>query len=184
MNTFPVSVYGDAILREKAKKITKIDDIIIENIQRMFLTMRNANGVGLAANQVGWDKQIFVIDVSVVEDYENVKPLVMINPEIIEFGTELEPYEEGCLSLPFIKAEVMRPKAVKIKYLDTDENEQIIEDDTFLARVIQHEYDHLIGKMIPDRVESDLKKKMQHDLMRIMKRQIEPDYEITERDRK
>jgi len=100
---------------------------------------------------------------------------------IIQFSDETEFYEEGCLSLPLLTADVERPEMIKIKYLDTDENEQILEADKLLARVIQHEYDHLIGKMIPDRVSPEIKKKLQAELMRIMKREIDISYPITDR---
>ncbi len=181
MNVLPISIYGDKILREKAKPITKVDDEIIELIQNMFTTMRGANGIGLAANQVNVDKQLFIIDLSPVEDYEKEKPLVMINPEIILESDEIITMEEGCLSLPNLKADVNRPEFVKVKYLDTDENERELEADELLSRVIQHEYDHLIGKMIPDRVDPALRKKMKKELLRIMKRETEIDYLIAEK---
>ncbi len=181
MDILPITVYGDKILREKAKKIKAVDDDIIELISDMFTTMREANGVGLAANQVGSDKALFVIDISPVDGYEKNEPIVMINPEILVFSDSFTDYEEGCLSLPGIHASVTRPGEIKIKYLDANEQENIIDADRFFARVIQHEYDHLLGKMIPDRVTPADKKKMRDDLMRIMKRDIDPDYLITER---
>lgn len=181
MSILPITVYGDQILREIAKPVENIDGEVIEKIQDMFLTMRNASGIGLAANQVGWDKQVFVIDLSVMEEYSDQKPVVMINPKIVESSDELVIYEEGCLSLPFVRADVERPESILIKYLDTDEKEIELEVDDWFARVIQHEYDHLLGKMIPDRVEPHIKKSLQKDLLRIMKRQIDPDYLITEK---
>jgi len=181
MSLLPITVYGDSVLREVVKPIKAIDDELIKNIQDMFETMRNAKGIGLAANQVGLKKNMFIIDLQGVEDYNEFKPLVVINPEIIEYSDELIIMEEGCLSLPDLRAEVERSEIIKLKYLDTDEEVQELEADLWLARVILHEYDHLIGKMIPDRVESRIKKKLQGDLIRIMKRDIEIDYQITER---
>ncbi|MCF8241472.1 MAG: peptide deformylase [Melioribacteraceae bacterium] len=182
MSVLPITVYGDRILREKTKPVEKVNDEVIENIRDMFETMRNAqNGIGLAANQVGLDKSIFVIDLSIIEEYEKIKPVVMINPEIISESDELINMEEGCLSLPNMRADVIRPESIRVRYLDTDENIQEIDVDDFYARVILHEYDHLIGKMIPDRVVSEIKKKLQKDLLRIMKREIEVPYPITER---
>jgi len=177
----PVTVYGDSILRETVKLISSVDDELIRNIQDMFETMRNANGIGLAANQVGLNKKMFIVDLKGVEGYEDFKPLVVINPEIIEYSDELIIMEEGCLSLPDLRADVERSEFIKIKYLDTDEEVQEFEAESWLARVILHEYDHLIGKMIPDRVEPRIKQKLQGDLIRIMKRDIEIDYQITER---
>ena len=129
----PVTVYGDSILRETAKPIKTIDDEIIENIQDMFETMRNAKGIGLAANQVGLNKKMFIIDLHGLEEYENFKPLVIINPEIVLYSDELIIMEEGCLSLPNLRAEVERSEIIKIKYLDTDEEEQELEADSWLS---------------------------------------------------
>ena len=181
MSLMPVTVYGDSILRETVKPIKAVDDELIENIQDMFETMRNAKGIGLAANQVGLNKKMFIVDLHGLEEYENFRPLVIINPEIVDYSDELIVMEEGCLSLPNLRADVERSELIKIKYLDTDEEVQEMEADSWLARVILHEYDHLIGKMIPDRVDSRIKQKLQDDLIKIMRRDIETDYIITER---
>lgn len=181
MSIFPITVYGDKILRNVAEPVKQVDDELIFNIQSMFETMRNAEGIGLAANQVGLKKKLFVIDLQPVEGYENIKPIVMINPEIIKESEESIILEEGCLSLPRLRAEVERPKFIKVRYIDTDEKEQELEADELFARVILHEYDHLIGKMIPDRVEPETKKKLQKELLRIMKREIDVDYPVTEK---
>ncbi|MCF6269443.1 MAG: peptide deformylase [Melioribacteraceae bacterium] len=181
MSLIPITVYGDSILRKVAKPIKAIDDELIKNIQDMFETMRNANGIGLAANQVGLNKKMFIVDLQGLDEYSEFKPLVIINPEIIKYSEELIIMEEGCLSLPDLRADVERSEIIKLKYLDTDEEVQEMEADSWLARVILHEYDHLIGRMIPDRVEPRIKKKMQGDLIRIMKRDIEIDYQISER---
>lgn len=181
MSILPITLYGDRILRESAKPVENIDGEVIGKIQDMFTTMRNASGIGLAANQVGWDKKVFVIDLSPVEGYEDHKPVVMINPEIVETGDDLVTYEEGCLSLPFLRADVERPEKILVRYTDTEEKELEVEIDDWFARVVLHEYDHLIGKMIPDRVTSELKKAMQKDLLRIMQRKFESDYPVTEK---
>ena len=181
MAVLPITVYGDKILRENTKPVKNVDEVIIATIRDMFETMRNASGIGLAANQVGLDKSIFVVDLSPIEGYEDSDPVVMINPEIISESEELVTIEEGCLSLPLLRADVERPEAVEVKYIDTDENEKIIEADDWLARVIQHEYDHLIGKMIPDRVPSELKKKLKDQLINITRRNVDIDYPITDK---
>jgi peptide deformylase len=182
MALLPVTVYGDSILRETAKLITSVDDELIRNIQDMFETMRNANGIGLAANQVGLNKKMFIVDLKGVDEYDDFKPLVVINPEIIAYSDDLITMEEGCLSLPNLRADVERSEFIKLRYLDTDEQVQELEADSWLARVILHEYDHLIGKMIPDRVEARIKQKLKSELIRIMKRETIPDYQITERE--
>jgi peptide deformylase len=180
MAIIPITVYGDKILRQKTHKVNKIDERLIGKIKNMFDTMRNARGVGLAANQVGYTESVFVIDLNGVEGYEKFKPVVMINPEILLESEEKVVIEEGCLSLPNLRAEVERAAIIKVRYINTDEKEVEIEADDFFARVILHEYDHLIGKMIPDRVAEDVKKKLQNELKLIKSRKVEIDYPITE----
>ena len=181
MSIIPITVYGDKILRQKAQPVKQVTDDIIYKIKNMFDSMRNARGVGLAANQIGYRESIFVIDLDGVDGYEKFKPIVMINPQIVLESDEKVIFEEGCLSLPNLRADVERSEIIKVKFLDTDEKEQELEADDFYARVILHEYDHLIGKMIPDRVEANMKKKLQGELSKIMNREIKIDYEITEK---
>lgn len=182
MAILPITIYGDKILRKTVKPIKSIDDDIIEVIQNMFRTMRNASGIGLAGNQVGLDKQIFIVDVSPVEDYEHIKPVVMINPKIIKKSDEKVIMEEGCLSIPELRADVERSENIIIKYLSPAEQEEEIEAGDLFARVILHEYDHLIGTMFPDRVADYERLKMQDFLTQITNREIDCDYPITEFD--
>ncbi|RMD51012.1 MAG: peptide deformylase [Ignavibacteria bacterium] len=181
MAILPITLYGDTILRKKAKKIEQIDDSLIGFIADMFETMHNANGIGLAANQVNSDLSLFIVDLSVMDEFKDIKPITLINPEIIEESEETAIFEEGCLSLPNLRADVERPEIIRVKYLDVNENEQILEADDLLARVILHEYDHLIGKMIPDRVDPKSKKKLQNLLSKISKRTMDFDYPVSER---
>jgi peptide deformylase len=176
----PITIYGDKILRQKAQPVKAVSDEIIEKIGDMFETMRNANGLGLAANQVGFRESIFVMDLQGIEGYEKFKPLVMINPQIILESEEKITLEEGCLSLPTLHAEVERSENIKVRYLNTDEKEVEIEADELFARVILHENDHLHGKMIPDRVSEELRKMLKKDLKHIMDREIKIEYPITE----
>ena len=180
MSIIPITVYGDKILRLKAHKVSAVSDEIIDKIRNMFDSMRNAHGIGLAANQVGYRDSIFVLDLNGTEGYDNFKPVAMINPEIVLQSDEKVVIEEGCLSLPTIRAEVERSEAIKVRYMDSDEKIIEIDADDLLARVILHEYDHLIGKMIPDRVAENVKKNLQKDLSNIIKREVEIDYPITE----
>ena len=108
MTLLPVTMCGDKILRKKTAKVIEVDNESIELIKNMFDTMRNANGIGLAANQVGADKSILIVDISLVEDYEEVKPIVLINPKIKKYSDEKSVIEEGCLSIPDIREEVER----------------------------------------------------------------------------
>ena len=180
MAIIPITIYGDKILRQKSKLVTAVTDDIIEKIGSMFDSMRNAHGIGLAANQIAYRESIFVIDLKGVEGYEKFKPIVMINPKIILQSDEKVVLEEGCLSLPLLRADVERAEKIKVRYLDTDEKEVDLETDDIFARVILHEYDHLIGKMIPDRVNQVIKKELQKDLTNIIKREVDIDYPITE----
>ncbi len=180
MSILPITVYGDKILRKKVDPVTLIDDKTIELIKFMFDTMRNANGIGLAANQVGVNKSIFVVDISPVENYEKHKPITMINPKIIKRSDETIGMEEGCLSIPDIRAEVIRPKEITIIYQDTDLTERQMDADELFARVIQHEYDHLCGILFTDLISDELKKQLKKSLTKIQKRKVEIDYPISE----
>lgn len=180
MAILPITVYGDKILRQKTLPVESISDQLISKIRDMFETMRNAKGVGLAANQVGLTNSLFIVDLKSVEGYEKFKPMVFINPEIVLHSDEKVVIEEGCLSLPNLRADVERAKTIKIRYLNTDEELVEIEADDFFARVILHEYDHLIGKLIPDRVAEDVKSKIQNELKLIKKREVDIDYPITQ----
>jgi len=179
MAILPITIYGDKILKEKTKSVNNVDGNTIELLQNMFETMHNANGIGLAANQVGIDKSIFIVDLSLSEGYEKYKPIVFINPKITLYSDEKSVIEEGCLSLPNLRADVERASEIKIQYLDTDENIQELEASKLLARVILHEYDHLLGKMIPDRVGDDIKQKLKNELTSIKERKVKIDYPIT-----
>lgn len=180
MSVLPVTMFGDKILRKEVEKVAEIDNEIIELIANMWETMKNANGIGLAASQVGADKKIFIVDISQVENYEDTKPSVFINPEIIEYSEEKTIIEEGCLSIPDIRANVERPKEITIKYFDTDMKEKVLKADELMARVIQHEYDHLLGILFTDLVDDETKTKLKKPLQKIKKRKIEVSYPISE----
>jgi peptide deformylase len=181
MAIIPINVFGDSILRKKAKKLTNIDADTIKLIRNMFDSMHNANGIGLAANQVGADKALFVVDLSIVEDYEKHKPIVMINPEIKLTSKEKIIMEEGCLSIPYLKSEIERPERIEIAYYDTDFKEHKIEADDLFARVILHEYDHLKGVMFVDRISEEERKILKQELINIKNRNIDADYPISEK---
>lgn len=180
MAILPVTVYGDKILRKKVDLVRDVDFKTIELIKNMFDTMRNSNGIGLAANQVGVDKAIFVIDISVVEGYENYRPLAVINPEITFRSDEKVYMEEGCLSIPDVRHEVLRPKKIIIRYYDSDMKEQILEADELLARVLQHEFDHLKGVLFIDYFDDKAKKEFKDLLNKIKNREVEIEYPITD----
>lgn len=143
--------YGDDVLERKCKEVKEVTPRIRELVEDMLETMYEANGVGLAAPQVGILKRIVVIDVSPEAD----SPIVMINPVILETDGEQTGYE-GCLSLPGKSGVVTRPNYVKAKYFDLDMNEVEIEGEELLARAICHELDHLDGHMYVEKVEGEL----------------------------
>ena len=179
MALLPITLIGDKILKRKVKKVSEVDMETVELIKNMFQTMRNANGIGLAANQVGADKAIIICDLSQVEDYKHLKPMVFINPEMIYRSEEKIVMEEGCLSIPDIRCEIERPKDIKLKYHDTDMVEQEIEASGLLARVIQHEYDHIKGILFTDLIDPMEKKKLKKPISMIRSRQKEVDYPVT-----
>jgi peptide deformylase len=180
MSLLPITLYGDKILRKKVDKVKKVDNETIELIKNMFDTMRNAKGIGIAANQVGVNKSIFVVDVSQVEGYENIKPLVFINPKITNYSEEKTTYEEGCLSIPEIRSEIYRPNKIKIVFQDIDLKEQTIEADELLARVVQHEFDHLQGVLFIDLIDKEKKKEIKENLESIKNRKVETEYPVSD----
>jgi peptide deformylase len=178
MSIIPINVFGDNILRKKARKVTDVNAKTIELIKNMLDSMRNASGIGLAANQVGIDRSIFVVDLSGVEGYEKTKPIVFINPEL-KLSEENIVMEEGCLSLPYLRAEIARPKIVEVKYFDTNLKEQTLEADELMARVIQHEYDHLQGVLFIDKLDDETRREFKDELNDIKKRKVDADYPIS-----
>ena len=179
MPLLPITLCGDKILRKKTAQVSDIDDETVGLIAAMFETMRNANGIGLAANQVGVNKQIFVVDVSPVEGYEGYKPVAMINPKIISKSDETDTIEEGCLSIPEVREEIIRPKSIVVSFYDVNMKEHSIEADELFARVIQHEYDHLQGVLFIDYFDDDKKKLYKKHLEKIKKRKLEFDYPVS-----
>ncbi len=181
MRTLPIYTYGFEVLRRKTKKITKVDDKLIEVVGSMFNTMHKATGIGLAAPQVGLDLALTVIDLSKAEGGKRLKyePITLINPVIKDYhGTIF--LEEGCLSIPFVRAEVERPETVYVEYQDLDLNKNYVELKGLLARVAQHEIDHLNGILFIDHLTKDEKKKLKPELEEIKKGEIETDYLLAE----
>lgn len=180
MSILPITLFGDKILRKKVAKVTEINGNTVKIISDMFETMRNANGIGLAANQIGVNKQIFVIDISAVEGYESYKPIALINPKITAKSDEKSIIEEGCLSIPELRFEVARPKMINISFFDANIKEQTIEADELLARVMLHEYDHLQGVLFTDYLDEEMKKRSKKHLNKIKKRKLEIDYPVSD----
>ena len=151
---------GNDVLRTNAKRIGKVDLNTRNLAKDMLQSMYSARGIGLAAPQVGISKELLVIDIN-FED-SAAEPLVLINPEITAFGNTLNSYEEGCLSIPGVYLDVVRPSTIKLKFSDEMGRPRKMNADGLLARCIQHEVDHLKGVLFVDRVTSkeDLKKEL------------------------
>lgn len=185
MNTpqvLPIYIYGQPVLREVAQNITPDYPNLSELIANMFKTMYQASGVGLAAPQIGLPIRIFVVDGQPMEGREGrpesmqgfVK--VFINPQIIEEKGEKWSFEEGCLSIPGIRNGVMRHEFVTIKYVDVDFKEHIETYSGIKARIIQHEHDHLEGKLFTDYASPLKKQLLKPKLQRILRGDVESDY--------
>ncbi|MCF7808338.1 MAG: peptide deformylase [Candidatus Marinimicrobia bacterium] len=168
---YEIQTYGKDVLRTDTKQIPEIDDSIKQIVSNMFETMYAAEGVGLAAPQVDKSIRLFVIDLSPLE--ENEEKRVFINPEIYAFGEEKGEYEEGCLSLPTIRETVTRPTTIRIKYQDLDGKLHDEAVDGFLARVIQHEYDHLEKTLFIDHLSSLKRSLLKKTLNKIASGEIE-----------
>lgn len=157
MALLPIIVAPDPRLKTKARPVEKVDAEIATLMDDMLETMYAAPGVGLAAPQVGVSRQVLVIDAA--EKDEEPQPIKMANPEIIWVSDELKSYEEGCLSLPEFYEDVKRPARIRVRYLDHQNEIRELDADGLLAVVIQHEMDHLAGKLFVDHV-SSLKRNM------------------------
>ncbi|ELR99806.1 peptide deformylase [Gloeocapsa sp. PCC 73106] len=145
---------GDRALRGNAKRIAKVDPETRKLAEKMLQTMYTANGIGLAAPQVNINKQIIVIDCE--PDNPANPPLILINPQITRYSREKCGFEEGCLSIPGVYLEVIRPEAIEVSYKDENGRPQKIPASGLLSRAIQHEMDHLRGVLFVDRVQNGL----------------------------
>jgi peptide deformylase len=157
MALLEILVYPNSLLREPAKPVERIDDSIQQAIDDMAETMYAAPGVGLAATQVGIDKSVIVYDISPGDGQRQLQ--VLINPRIISSEGETVSEDEGCLSVPDLRSDVKRAASVVVEGMDRDGNPRRIDAEGFLAVVLQHEIDHLNGKLFIDRI-STLKREL------------------------
>jgi len=183
----PIVAYGDPILRKKAEEIDEDYPQLKELIANMFETMYAANGVGLAAPQVGLPIRLFVIDASPFSDDDeagrgdaSVKDFkkVIINPIIVEESGEKWAFNEGCLSIPDINEEVLRKPNIILNYLDENFDEHEVELTGLAARVVQHEYDHIEGKLFVDKISILKKTMLKSKLDAISKGRVHVDYKM------
>ena len=181
----PVIGYGNSILKRKSKEVPNSYPGLKELIRNMYDTMYNASGVGLAAPQIGKSIKIFIIDTSPfldmddneIKDYEvrSVKQ-TFINPTILDETGEFWSFEEGCLSIPHIREEVKRKSCIKIEYYDENFNYRKDDFSGIVARVIQHEYDHIQGILFTDKLTSFKKRLLKSKLNNIEKGNVDIDY--------
>jgi len=165
-----ILIEPDPFLRQKSKKVEEVDDNIRSLMDDMLETMYNAPGIGLAAIQIGVPKRVIVIDLA--KENEKKQPFYFVNPEIITKSEIDLTYEEGCLSVPGQFAEIDRPDKCKVKYLDYDGKEQILNAEGLLATCIQHEIDHLEGILFIDYL-SKLKRSMITKKLSKQKKELE-----------
>ena len=176
---YPIILYGGSVLRKKADEI-KRDEIDVKKLSDdMFETMENADGIGLAAPQIGISKRIFVVDGTMLEDekMKNFKK-VFINPTIISESGEDWGFEEGCLSILNIRENISRKTDIEITYFDENWNQFTEHFDGMRARVIQHEYDHIQGKLFTDYLPSLKRKLLANKLNEISKGKCDVNYQV------
>jgi len=171
------------VLRKVATEIDLNDPELPAFVEDMFETMTASDGVGLAAPQVGKSLRMFVIDAAEMAEDENDDVLLsfrkaFINPVITEEWGDPEPFKEGCISIPHIHEEVMRPPNIRIEYYDENGEFHEEEYDDVRARIIQHEYDHLNGKLLVDRINPLRRKLLKSRLTAISKGEVDTDYKI------
>jgi peptide deformylase len=184
----PIVAYGDPVLKRKAKEIPRDYPNLDELIDNMFETMYNANGVGLAAPQIGKSIRLFIVDASPFaedetvqeEEKESLKSAkeVFINPVIIEEKGNEWDFNEGCLSIPDVREDVFRKPEIEIEYYDRAFNKHHKKIDGLYARVIQHEYDHVEGVLFTDKLSSLKKRLIKGKLNNISKGKINVDYRM------
>jgi peptide deformylase len=158
VSQYSIRLYGDPVLKQRASEVSDIDGTLVRLTDGMIETMYEARGLGVAAPQVGVQKRIFVYDLN---DGEGAK--VIVNPTIAEATGEWS-YEEGCLSIPGLYWPIVRPKEVHLTGVDLDGNAISIEADELLARMFQHEIDHLDGTLLLERLDGDQRKQALRDL--------------------
>lgn len=177
MAVLPIYTYGAPVLREKAHPVKKICDDIIQLIMDMFETMHKAGGIGLAATQVGRLERVVVIDVSDIEEYKDVPPFTLVNPEIITSSGSAK-IEEGCLSIPDVRNEIDRVETITLRYKDTNFHDVKMEASGLLARVILHEIDHLNGVLFIDYLSLEQRRSHAEELKKIQRGEMEVNYPV------
>ncbi len=173
----PIHLYGTRVWNGPVREITQFDEKLVGLIHNMFETMQSADGVGLSATQVGLRLSLAVMDISEMKGYESEKPLVVINPEILESSGECT-MEEGCLSIPEIRVDVTRGNSIAVRFTDGNFLKVITWFTGMWARVFQHEYDHLHKKFITDRVSTLKRQILKPNLSKIKRGEVVTRYSV------
>ena len=184
----PIIAYGHPVLKRKAEVISKDYPKLKELIDNMFETMYNASGVGIAAPQIGQSIRLFIVDTTPFSEDDSLSDnernqlksfkKIFINPEIIEESGDDWSFDEGCLSIPNIRESVLRQPEIKIQYFDENFIKHVQSFDGLLARVIQHEYDHIEGILFTDKLSSFKKQLLKKKLLKISSGKLSFDYEM------
>lgn len=176
---YPIIMYGNPVLRKKAKEIQKGTDLT-QLVADMFETMASAHGIGLAAPQIGKGIRLFVVDGTSVEDEPDLVDFkkTFVNAEVIDEAGDEWAFEEGCLSIPNIRESISRKGKLRIRYYDENWNHHEEEFDGMRARIIQHEYDHIEGKLFIDYLTPLKKRMLKGKLADISKGEVETEYPI------
>ena len=177
MSVLPIYIYGQSILRKKARLVRNPSGELSAFAADMIETMRKANGIGLAANQVGDLRRVIVVDAGAIEESAETPPMALINPEVLA-GEGSWTMEEGCLSIPEIREEVTRFEKIHMRFMDTDFNIREISADGLLCRVILHEIDHLDGVLFLDHLSTVRRKLLRGRLNKLEHGEVEVDYPI------
>lgn len=185
----PIYLLGTDILREQTTPVESDSPELQQLIDDMVETMHAAKGIGLAAPQIGRSERLFIVDVSPMEeDFEEAgldmpeQPMVFLNAEIVQESEQETEFEEGCLSIPDIHEVVERPEALTIRYLDRSFNEREEQYDGMLARVIQHEYDHVDGVLFIDHLTSFKRRLLKRRLEDIREGRTDAGYSVVAKD--
>ena len=184
----PIVAYGDPVLRKKGKDINEDYPKLDELIENMFETMYGARGIGLAAPQIGHDIRLFIIDATPFEDDEELSEdeqqfvstfkKIFINPKILEEQGEEWAFNEGCLSIPEVNEDVFRQPKITLEYLDENFAKHVDTFQGIVARIIQHEYDHIEGILFTDKLSPLKKRLIKSKLLNISKGKIEVSYKM------
>jgi peptide deformylase len=176
----PIVAYGDPVLKTKAKPITKNYPHLKELIENMFDTMYNAKGVGIAAPQVGHSIRLFIVDGAPFDENEEVKNFkqVFINAQMINEEGDKWKFNEGCLSIPGIREDVMRRPEIELEYEDENFKKHRKVFTGTVARIIQHEYDHIEGVLFTDRISAMRRRLLKNSLLNISKGVVDVDYKM------